>query len=251
MGAAAGLPLAFVALLAVEAVLAGTIEPIAHPDYEVDTTVAPRQGWTGDRTLRMVMLGDSTVAGLGAPTAAESLAVQTAQRVADRTGMRVAVVGHGVSGARTADLVEQQIPRLIGAAADVVVVVIGSNDATHATPVWRFDDHTRAVLEAVEHASEGAPMVLGGVPLFGSATALAQPLRWVVDQYAKPLRGIQRRVAAEQDITFVNIAVEASPRFRGVPEAMSADRFHPAPVGYGFWADALAAAVAAEFMPDP
>lgn len=243
IGTAAGLPLAFVALLAVEAVMAtrGQYLP-AHFGDRVDATVEPGDDQAAGTTLRMVMLGDSTVAGVGSPTAEQSLPVLTAQRVSDATGRRISVTGLGVSGARTAHVAREQIP-LLGDDVDVVVIVIGSNDTTHATPPWRFDDLTREMLAAAQDKAPGAVIVLGGVPLFGSADALAQPLRWVVDQYAKPLRSIQRRVADERDVTFVNIAVEASPRFRGVPEAMSSDGFHPAPVGYGFWADALAAGI--------
>jgi lysophospholipase L1-like esterase len=243
VGTAAGLPLAFVALLAVQAGMAtrGQYLP-AHFGDRVDATLEPTDGAAGGATLRMVMLGDSTVAGIGSPTTDGTLPVQTAQRVADANGRPVSVTGLGVSGARTADIAREQIP-LVGDDVDVLVIVIGSNDTTHATPWWRLDDETREMIDAARRAAPGAAIVLGGVPLFGSADALAQPLRWVVDQYAKPLRRVQQRVAAEQDITFVNIAVEASPRFRGVAEAMSTDGFHPAPVGYGFWADALTVGV--------
>lgn len=243
IGTAAGLPLAFVALLGVEAAMAtrGQYLPADFGD-RVDATVEPT-GDVGSTTLRMVMLGDSTVAGVGSATTSETLPVLTAQRVADALGVGVRVTGLGVSGARTVDVAREQIP-LLPDDVDVVVIVIGSNDTTHATPPWRLDDQTREMIAAARGAAPDAQVVLGGVPLFGSATALAQPLRWVVDQYAKPLRRVQRRVAAEAGITFVNIAVEASPRFRGVPDAMSSDGFHPAPTGYGFWADALAVGVA-------
>jgi lysophospholipase L1-like esterase len=43
----------------------------------------------------------------------------------------------------------------------------------------------------------------------------------------------------------VDLAAEASPRFLDTPEATSSDGFHPSPIGYGFWADALAPAVTA------
>ena len=245
------LPLAFVALLVVEAVIATRREYLPDdPGFLVEAKVNPSQGGPAPgRTVRMVVLGDSTVAGLGARTEEESLAVQIAQRVADGTRQAVSVRGLGVSGARTEDIAAEQLPRLDGDV-DVLVIVIGSNDTTHGTPPWRFDDLTREMLQTAREQTGGAPVVLGGVPLFGSATALDQPLRWVVDQYAKPLRRIQRDVAAEVDgVTFTNIAVRASPRFRGVPEAMSGDGFHPAAVGYGFWADALAEDVIAALGP--
>lgn len=243
LGTTVGVPVAFVAVLAVEAMMATRGEYLpAHFGDRVDATLQPAAPQATAGALRLVMLGDSTVAGVGAPTTDGSLPVLTAQRVADAIGRPVSVTGLGVSGARTLDVAQEQAVLLDGDA-DVVVVVIGSNDTTHATPPWRIDDQTAEMIAAVGRNAPGASVVLGGVPLFGSADALAQPLRWVVDQYAKVVRRAQRQVAADAGITFVNIAVEASPRFRGVPEAMSSDGFHPAPVGYGFWADALAAGI--------
>jgi lysophospholipase L1-like esterase len=90
-----------------------------------------------------------------------------------------------------------------------------------------------------------APVILGGIPRFRAVPALAEPLRAVIDGYARPLRSAQRAAASTvgDGVSFVDIAVEASPRFLGRPESMSSDGFHPSPVGYGFWADALAPTV--------
>lgn len=236
------LPLAFVALLAAEAVIASRREFFTTPDYKVEATVDPTTG-AGD-SIEMVMLGDSTVAGLGAETVEDSLVIQTAQRVADELGRPVQAKGLGVSGAVTADVRDEQIGRISGPV-DVIVIVIGSNDATHLTAPWKFDDLTRSMLERAREEYPEAVVVLGGIPLFGEATALDEPLRSVVDWYAAVLRRVQRQTATAVDgATFVNIATEASPRFVGVEDAMSRDGFHPAATGYGFWADALAPAIA-------
>ncbi|MPZ72527.1 MAG: hypothetical protein GEU74_04745 [Nitriliruptorales bacterium] len=244
LGAVAALPIAFAALLGVEAAVASRREYVPDdPGYLVQARVEPRGSSHDGAPLRLVMLGDSTVAGLGSPTAESSLAVLTAQRVADRLGRSVEVRGLGVSGARTADVRDEQLPQVSPGEVDVLVVVVGSNDVTHLTPPWHFDDVTRSMLERARAA--GAPVILGGIPLFGGVTALDQPLRWAVDRSACVLRGIQVRTAQRvRGVTFVDIAAQASPRFVGVPDAMSSDGFHPAPTGYGFWADALAPAAA-------
>ena len=240
--AAAGLPLAFLGLLAAEAAIATRREYLPDdPGYVVEGRATPTGPTTGE-PLMVVMLGDSTVAGLGSPTAAESLALLTAQRVADATGRDVDVRGVGVSGARTVDVRDEQLALVEPGTVDVVVVVVGSNDVTHVTPPWQFGRLTRSMLDAAR--AKQAPVVLGGIPLFEGATALAQPLRWVVDRNASVMRDVQRRAATHTPgVAFVDIATLASPRFVGVPGAMSDDGFHPGPPGYGFWADALAPAV--------
>ena len=244
--AAAGLPLAFLGLLVAEVAIATRREYLPDvPGYVVEGRATPSEPTTGPtiaEPLRMVMVGDSTVAGLGSPTAAESLALLTAQRVADATGREVDVRGVGVSGARTVDVRNEQLASVEPVAVDVLVVVVGSNDVTHLTPPWQFGRLTRSMLDAAR--AKRVPVVLGGIPLFGGATALAQPLRWVVDRNASLMREVQRRAAARTPgVAFVDIATLASPRFVGVPGAMSDDGFHPGPPGYGFWADALAPAV--------
>lgn len=223
---------ALVGVLALEAVVARRRD---YP-YQAFERIQYRSGGAGP-PLRIAMLGDSTVAGVGVREIAQTLPAQVAERIARLTERAAEVTGYGVSGARTAEVLASAPDDL--AEFDVLVVVIGSNDVTHLTPAWTFRRETAALLDALPR-----PVVLGGIPLFGGATALDRPLRDVVQGYAAVLRRIQRDVATEHpDVRFVDIAVEASPRFRGVPEAMSSDGFHPAAIGYGFWADALAVGV--------
>lgn len=236
--------LAFVVVIVGEAVVTARREYLVTPEYDVRGSLEPRGKPASAQPLRLVMLGDSTVAGLGADRVDQSLVLQTSQRVADRLGRTVHAHGLGISGARTADVENEQIP-MVDPNVDVVVIVIGSNDVTHLTPAWRFDEATAAMLNAARRRAPGAAIVLGGIPLFGEARALDEPLRSVVDAYASVLRNAQRKGAARSDAAYVDIARLASPRFVGVAGAMSSDNFHPGAIGYGFWSDALAPAVAA------
>lgn len=236
LGVLVALPALLLLLLVAQALTAIRREYPFEAFERIHATIRVGEG----PPLRLAMLGDSTVAGVGSPSTELSLPVLTAERVAEGLGRPVEVVGLGISGARTGDVLEQQLP-LLGdlEAFDVVVVVIGSNDVTHGASPWRFREVTRALLRSLPQ-----PAVLGGIPLFTGVGAIPRPLRDVVVLQAGMLRRIQADVAAEvEGVRFVNIAREASPRFRGVPGAMSADEFHPAPVGYGFWADALTAGI--------
>lgn len=206
------------------------------PGYRVDELIPSPTG-DAHALVRVAVLGDSTVAGVGSPTAAESLPALIAHRVAAGTGRAVRVTGHGISGARTAT-VGQQLSRVEGEV-DAIVLVVGANDATHVTPWPRFRQQLEALLGA---ATGRAPVVvLAGTPRFHRNPVIPEPLRTFVDRYAGLLRAEQRAAAhATAGVRFVDLAALASPRFQGVPEATSVDGFHPSPIGYGFWADALA-----------
>lgn len=248
LAAAIGLPLAFLALIFVEFVLVSRREFLSSdPGYSVEGTLDPAGG-AGGGPLELAVLGDSTVAGVGSPIEAESLPVLIAQRTADLVGRPVHVVGFGVPGARTATLISVQLPMIEAGQFDAIVLVIGSNDATHATPWWELREQTAAMLEQATQL--GAPVVLAGTPRFSGTEIIPQPLRWMVDAYSGVLRRQQvAAVEAAPDARFVDIAADASPRFEGVPEATSSDGFHPSPIGYGFWADAVALSVAEAAQP--
>ncbi len=208
------------------------------PGYTVDERVGPAAG----HALRLAVVGDSTVAGVGAPTAGESMPVLIGVRVAAAIGRPVHVTGLGVSGARTATVIEQLRRLSEREPADAIVIVIGSNDSTHATPWAAFRRQTDQVLRGA--AELAGVVVLAGTPRFKGNRIIPEPLRTMLDAYSGVLREQQRAAVAGLPATrFVDLAADASPRFAGVPAATSADGFHPSPIGYGFWADALAPAV--------
>ncbi len=229
---------ALVGLIGVELVLLSRREFLPmDPGYRVDARIPAPDGATDD-PVRLAVLGDSTVAGVGSPTEEESLAVLIGERVAAGLGRAVEVTGYGISGARTATVLADQLPRL-AADVDAIVLVVGANDATHATPWRRLREDTEAMLRRA--GERAAVVVLAGTPRFHANEIIPEPLRTMVDRYSGLLRGEQRAaVAAVGTARFVDLAAEASPRFLGRPEATSPDGFHPSPVGYGFWADALA-----------
>lgn len=242
-----GLPIGLLALIGLEVAVLSRREYLpADPGYRIDVLLEPVGGVSASPVLELAVLGDSTVAGVGSPSEQETLAVLVAQRVADALHRSVHVVGHGVSGARAETVIDQL--DAIADGTEALLIVVGANDATHATPWPAFARQTRDLLEAA--TAGGRPLVLGSTPRFYGTEIIPQPLRFLVDTYAGILRGEQRSaVAATPGARLADLALVA-PRFDGVPEATSPDGFHPSPIGYGFWADALAAELVAAVLAD-
>lgn len=240
--AAAGLAVLVLVVLVLGEILAARARTyLVTVDFTVDEVVGPVDGGP---VLELRVLGDSTAAGVGTTSESDSVPVLLARRVAEALDRPVHVVGLGVSGARTDDVRREQLPALADGDADVVVILVGSNDVIHATSPGQMRERTSAML--TEARALGAPIVVGGIPRFNGVRAFARPLRDIVDGYARVLRDEQRAVVEQvAGADFVDIAADASPRFVGRPESMSSDLFHPSTVGYGFWADALAPAVIA------
>jgi lysophospholipase L1-like esterase len=180
----------------------------------------------------VVWLGDSTAAGVGASTSAGALVSQVADGL---PATSVSVLA--VSGARVADVLEDQVPKVAGLEPRLILISVGANDTIHLTGRGTFRDTYEKVVRALPN---GVPVVLLGVPDMGAIPRFAQPLRAVAGWRGRNVDAEGRRVAADTGAVYVDIAGPTGPPFRRHPgRYFAADDFHPSDAGYGLWADAV------------
>ncbi len=249
VGAAIG---AFVGVVAVQLVRLRRMEFLpGDPGFQIDHVVDPAHPRAGASRLTVVVLGDSTTAGVGVDRPAASLPHQVAQRLADAEGRPVHVIGFGFAGARAADLVPRQVPQAaeILPTADVVVVVIGANDATHRTRPAAFRAALRETFAAIRAAGPEARIVHAGVPRFRGALRTLEPLMFLTDHYARLLRPVSREEADAAGVAYADLARDVPPRIRGRTDILAADSFHLSEAGYGAWADVIVDALYADAAP--
>lgn len=227
------LPVAGAVVLGVEVLVARTgtdLEP-TEP-FAIDGTVGAGE----QPPLRVVWVGDSTAAGVGASTADATLP----RLVSIGLGRKVDLTVLAVSGARVADVVRDQAARAAALDPDIVVVDVGANDVTHLTRRRAFrEDYSRLMTFG------RARVIALGVPDMGAPPRLAQPLRGVTGWWGRRLdRAVRQEVAAQPGVTYVDIAGPTGPRFRSDPDRyFAADGFHPSDAGYRLWADAVLASL--------
>jgi lysophospholipase L1-like esterase len=225
-----------------------------HPGFYINHVVRADGAAPTERRLRLVVLGDSTTAGVGVDRPEDSLPYRLARRIAAAERRDVHVVSYGWAGARVVDLVRQQLPRALEPlrasesepflpGADIVAVVIGANDATHRTSPGRFRADLRATLSVVRDGAPSARVVLAGIPTFRGALPGVEPLIFLADQYAGLLRPIGRSEAARLGIAYADLATELPDRLRGRSDIFAPDGFHPSAIGYAAWADVIADAL--------
>ena len=226
----AAVPLATIVVLGVEVQLARR-----GPDLPDDTPLVHdgRIGSGPGEPLRMVWLGDSTAAGVGATAADRAIP----RRVASALDRPVDLTSLAVSGDRVGDVVDDQVDALAGLDPDVVLVSIGANDVVHLTSRADFRDRYEQLVAAIP---EGALLVLLGVPDMGAPPRYLQPLRALVAARGRQLDGVSADVARDHGAVYVDIAGETGPTMRGDTDRYFArDRYHPSDDGYALWADAV------------
>lgn len=189
--------------------------------------------------LSLVVVGESTAAGVGVRDQREGLARLLATELARRCDRPVAWTVCARTGA-TASYTARELVPAAPHGQDLAVVVLGVNDTLrfHSRRAWRT--RVARVVDALgTHLAPGGRIVLAGVPDLGSFPALPQPLRAVLGWHARALDRQLRRLAAQRP----GVLHVPGPPLAG-EGLFAADAFHPSALTYARWAAHLADAVA-------
>lgn len=191
----------------------------------------PREGSAGSGPrLRLLVLGDSAAAGVGAATQDEALVGRLRERLATRHAVEWRLLAR--SGDTAADALGA-LDALGAAPVDVALTSIGVNDVIERTPRARFARTMRTIVARLAEAG-ARRIVLSGLPPMERFPALPQPLRAVVGARARALDAELAAVAEATGATHLPLAFLA-----GLGAAhMAPDGFHPGPVLYDAWAAA-------------
>ncbi len=204
----------------------------------------PRAGVAGGRAAhwRVLVLGDSSAAGVGVAHQSEALAAPLAHELSRFLGAPVGWQLVATSGHTAADaLAALREARL--QPADLLVTALGVNDVVAQTAPTRFLK-TLDALHAEAVARAGVRCTLhSALPPMGRFPLLPQPLRWVMGRDAARLdAALRRHVQARPDR--LHVPLPAAPPDAQAEGWVAEDGFHPGPQGYPVWARVLATACA-------
>ncbi len=185
--------------------------------------------------LRLLVIGESTVAGVGAPDHAHGLTGQIASALAARTGRTVYWQALGKIGATARAARTQLVVEVPQAPVDLIVLALGVNDVLRLhTPGRWIGDLTQLIADLRGRVGP-APVVLASVPPLGSFPAFPQPLRAVLG-----LWGLRLDRAAQRCVPTL-IRVAHSPAHLDAAGGMfGRDGFHPSIQGYRRWGTQIA-----------
>ncbi len=193
----------------------------------------PRRGKLGKGPrLRLLIIGDSSAAGVGAVHQSEALAGPLERELAQAFAVEWRLSAR--SGATTASTVEslQALPRQD---CDAVFISLGVNDTKNGVSMatWRRN-YTRILnLLTVEFGARW--IFLSGLPPVRHFPLLPWPLNDVLGDRAALFDATLREIATERsDTTFIPLEVSLD------PAGMADDGFHPGPAIYADWAQGVA-----------
>lgn len=182
--------------------------------------------------IELLVLGDSSAAGLGADGGDQTIGAILATGVSAFAGRRVRLTNVAVVGAESGDLGVQvanaldRVPH-----PDAAVISIGTNDVTHRIDKSIAVRHLQAAVRRLGDA--GAEVVVGTCPDLGAVQPIGQPLRALARRWSRDLAAAQTVAVVEAGGRTVSLGDILGPEFEERPhELFSHDRFHPSAAGY-------------------
>lgn len=178
--------------------------------------------------LRLLVVGESTAAGVGVRHHHQGLAAHTARALAQRHQRPVHWHTLGVNGIRAAALTEHLRHHPIHEPADFIIISLGVNDTTGLTPARRYRRHLQALIHTLR-ANDTTPIYLLAVPPMQHFTALPSPLRHLLGHRASRLDREQQALAR----TMTGVHHLAYP-INNAPDCLAEDGYHPSEKGYRY-----------------
>jgi lysophospholipase L1-like esterase len=187
--------------------------------------------------LRLLVVGDSSAAGVGVEHQSQALAELLAQALALRCARRVQwqlVARSGITSAQLLPLLRAERP----APADLALVTTGVNDVVDQVPIAQALAARAALADWLRAQTGVRHVAFAELPPMHRFPALPQPLRWVAGAEARRHdRALATWAAGRADTSHVPLGLSLEPAH------MARDGFHPGEAGYRVCAACLAASL--------
>lgn len=191
-----------------------------------------------DPPLPLLVLGESPVAGWGAPTHELAVTGRLAAALARDSGRAVDWRACGRDGITVGGVRRELLPDVELAPGGIAVVALGVNDTVGLTPPRTWARELAALIADLRARLQPAAIAIAGVPPMQRFPALPQPLAGVLGLRAALLDALARDIAAAAGCRFVPVPRDGDAGF------FCPDGFHPSPAGHARWAELLATALA-------
>ena len=183
----------------------------------------PVQGRIGrGAPFRLLAVGDSIVAGVGARRVERSTVVHVARFMSGRLAREIHWHANGIIGASARRVRRDGVRQLPPQPFDAILLSVGVNDVLKLERKRRFRRQLLKLVHELRRHSPDAVIGYIGLPPLDTFPRLRRPLRWIVGRRVRHFDAIARDTLARVPNT-VHIPV----RFSARPGMFSDDGLHP------------------------
>lgn len=192
---------------------------------------------TGGKTkapLSILLIGDSSAAGVGVETIEESLGGHICHLLNAKTKRTVHVHIAGNNSATADQIRDYVVPNLEPEKYDFIALNIGTNDAKNFHRGNRFCNNFGTLIYALKAKWPSATIIWSGIIDMEELFILPKPLNKILGIRSRILNRNGKILCEER-----GVLSPSNKDWKVIPENFSDDGFHASSLGYERWADGL------------
>lgn len=184
--------------------------------------------------VKLLVIGESTVAGLGARTHQNALAGQFAGRLSERIGTSVQWIALGKNGVTAKRTIDELVPHLPNEKFDYILIGLGGNDVMRLSSPRKWRRDMTRLIEILREKSPDSTIFLTNCPMIKFSTAIPQPIKLILWELSKLHDANIKDLTSRMERVFY---YHQPSDF--VVDGFFADGIHPSEQGYADWSDAM------------
>lgn len=184
-------------------------------------------------TANLLVLGESTVAGLGARTHENALAGQFARFLSDKIGKSVRWRAIGKNGVTAKRALLELVPQIPAENYDYILLGIGGNDVLKLSSPFKWRRDMTELLRVMREKYPQAVIFITNAPAVHLSPVLPQPIKFLLGNLsALHDRNSQEFMAKMENVRYFHRPNEITVGF-------FADGIHPSEQGYTDWSQRM------------
>lgn len=194
------------------------------------------------QSLKLLTIGESTIAGVGVNSHREGFSGHLAASLAEHLQRKIKWEVFAKSGATAASTIQRLKDKEFGMKPDIVVVGLGGNDSFRFKNPSRWREDVEQLIEVLETKFPGCPIVFANMPPTSSFPAFSKLVKFFIGNITALMR--REMLVIEQqhpNVYFSNEKIELKDWVnpdRPI-EMLFSDGVHPSGLTYKLWASDL------------
>jgi lysophospholipase L1-like esterase len=215
-------------------------------------TLPEAKGITGEanveakRTLTLLTIGESTIAGVGVETHDEGFTGSLARELASKLGENIKWKVYARSGYTAKRVTEKIVPKITENAVDLIIIGLGGNDAFTLNTPQKWRKNTAELIEILQSRFKNTPIVFCNMPPIKEFPAFTPLIKFVLGNLGEILgEELEKVVAQYENVHYYARKIKIKDwnerlNLKGTPKDYFSDGVHPSKFTYQTWAKDLA-----------
>ncbi len=186
------------------------------------------------QTKKLVILGDSLMAGTGSTDEKNSLAILIAQDLAKQENIEL--INLASPGVGIEDVFNRQLPMTFKEKPDYIILMIGINDMHNKKSEFFFRTYYGMIIHDLKNQTD-AKITLINIPYLGSDKILLPPWNFIMDLQIRKFNEVISSVGSDSNLPVMDLYSQFKSQFKKSSDLYASDQFHPSDKGYKLWGD--------------